>query len=259
MPTDLDSSGPDDPVLVSPRYLAGPGLEQPSHAAAFAWSSLTNADWSTYTPDSGPLLCASPCQLVRTARLPNQADSWRTAVYEDALVAAWWTATWSAETPVELIADFHHALAEAHATGTLHSHTGATDVSLPLLTANWRHTVDGRGERFTDPTGLAKVTNHRLRHGGEAWRLTVLPETRGSCRWSASFSRQVPNVLVAAVTASLVAATPVHRTAGQLPKELHRHLVTEPAPPSAPDRSEAVVSAPVRPPDGPGHSPARRR
>ncbi|MEV8426470.1 DUF317 domain-containing protein [Streptomyces niveus] len=263
MPTDLDFFGPDDPVFVSPRHLAGPGLEQPPLAAALVWSSLTKVGWSTNTPDEWrPMLCTSPCQLVRAAHMPNSTDGgWKTAVYEDALAAPWWTASWSAETPAELIADFHHALAEAHATGSLHSLTSATAVYLPLLNAGWSHTVDERGNQmFTSPDRLATVTGQRRpSHVSDAWSMNVAPGTTGRCRWSAQFSKQVPNFLVAAFTTSLADTTPVYRTAGQLPKELGSYLVTEPAPPSAPGRSEAASPAPVLPPAGPGQSSVRRR
>ncbi|MFF2189711.1 DUF317 domain-containing protein [Streptomyces sp. NPDC058155] len=265
MPTDLDSFGPDDPVLVSPRYLAGPRLEQRPLAAAMVWSSLMKAGWATYTLDNQrePLLCASPCQLVRAARMPNATDGgWKTVVYEDPLAAPWWTAEWTQQTPAELLTDFHRALAEAHALGALHSLTSpAAAVYLPLLNAGWSHTVDERGNQmFTAPDRFATVTGHRRpSHGSDAWSLSVFPGTTGVCRWSARFSKQVPNALVAAFTASLADTTPVYRTAGQLPKELHSHLVTEPAPPCAPGRSEAgAASAPVLPTAGPGQSTARR-
>lgn len=262
---DLDSFGPDDPVLVSPRYLAGPRLEQRPLAAAMVWSSLTKAGWATYTPDNQrePFLCASPCQLVRAARMPNATDGgWKTAVYEDALAAPWWTASWSAETPAELIADFHRALAEAHALGALHSLTSpAAAVYLPLLNAGWSHMVDERGNQtFTSPDRLATVTGQRRpSHVSDVWSMNVAPDTTGSCRWSARFSKQVPNSLVAAFTTSLADTTSVYRRAGTLPKELGSYLVTEPAPPSAPGRSEAASPAPVRPPAGPGPSTTRRR
>lgn len=263
MPTDLDSFDPNDPVLVSPRHLAGPGLEHPPLAAAMVWSSLKNAGCTTYTPDNGPLLCTSPCQLVRAARMPNSTDGgWKTVVYEDALGAPHWTVKWTQQTPVELIADFHHALAEAHATEALHSFSRATDVYVPLLSVGWSHTVDRIGDqRFTDPTGLATLTNHRQPHLGDTWNLRVRPETTGSSRWSAGFSEHMPNSLVAAFTASMADTTPLYRRAGQLPKELHRDLVTAPAPAPAPapGRSEAVAPAPVLPPAGPGQSTTRRR
>lgn len=260
---DLYSFDPDDPVFVSPRHLAGPGLEQPPLAVALVWSSLTTAGWTTYTPDNdeGPLLCTSPCQLVRTARMPNSTDSsWKTAVYEDALAAPRWTAAWSAETPVELITDFHHALDQAQASGSLHLYTSATAVYLPLLTAGWSHIVDSRGDQmFTDPSGFATLTKYQLPHHGDAWSLNVLPRTTGSCRWSAEFSQHAPNALVAAFTASLADTTPVYRRAGTLPKELGSYLVTEPAPAPAPGRSEAAVTPPALPPAAPGPSNARRR
>lgn len=265
MPTDLDSFGPDDPVLVSPRYLAGPGLEQRPLAVAMVWSSLKSAGWATCTPDSQrePLLCASPCQLVRAARMPNSTDGgWKTVVYEDALAAPWWTAEWTQQTPVELLTDFHRALAEAHAAGALHSLTSpAAAVYLPLLNASWSHMVDERGNQsFTSPDRLATVTGQRRpSHGGDAWSLSVFPGTTGRFRWSARFSKQVPNALVAAFTTSLADTTPVYRGAGTLPKELGSYLVTEPAPPSAPGRSEAAAPAPLLPPAGPGQSTAHRR
>ncbi|MEW1794683.1 DUF317 domain-containing protein [Streptomyces niveus] len=263
MPTDLDSFGPHDPVLVSPRYLAGPGLEQPPLAAAMVWSSLTNAGWSTHTPDDWrPMLCTSPCQLVRAAHMPNSTDSgWKTAVYEDALAAPWWTASWSAETPAELLTEFHRALAEAHTTGTLHSLSSATAVYLPLLNAGWSHTVDERGnQRFTSPDRLATVSgDRRPSHVSDAWSVDVAPGTTGRCRWSARFSKQVPNAMVAAFTTSLADTSPAFRRAGTLPKELGSYLVTEPAPAPAPGRSEAAAPAPVLPPDGHGQSTAHRR
>ncbi|MEU9748349.1 DUF317 domain-containing protein [Streptomyces niveus] len=263
MSTDLDSFGPDDPVLVSPRYLAGPGLEQRPLAVAMVWSSLTNAGWSTHTPDNGPLLCTSPCQMVRAARMPNSTDrGWKTVVYEDPLAAPWWTAEWTQQTPVELLTDFHRALAEAHATGALHSLTSPTAaVYVPLLNGGWSHMVDERGNQsFTSPDRLARVTGHRRpSHGGDAWIIDVSPGTTGHCRWTARFSKQVPNALVAAFTASLADTTPVYRGAGTLPKELGSYLVTEPAPPCAPGRSEAAAPAPLLPPAGPGQSTAHRR
>ncbi|MEV4997481.1 DUF317 domain-containing protein [Streptomyces niveus] len=203
-----------------------------------------------------------PCQLVRAAHMPNSTDGgWKTAVYEDALAAPWWTASWSAETPAELMADFHHTLAEAHAAGSLHSLTSATAVYLPLLNAGWSHMVDERGNQmFTSPDRLATVTGQRRpSHVSDAWSMNVAPDTTGRCRWSAQFSKQVPNTLVAAFATSLADTTPVYRRAGQLPKELGSYLVTEPAPSSAPGRSDAgAASAPVRPPAGPGPSTACR-
>ncbi|MEV8426492.1 DUF317 domain-containing protein [Streptomyces niveus] len=105
------------------------------------------------------------------------------------------------------------------------------------------------------------MTGHRRpSHGGDAWSLSVFPDTTGGCRWSARFSKQVPCALVAAFTTSLADTTPVYRSAGQLPKGLGSYLVTEPAPPCAPARSDAgAASAPVLPTAGPGQGTARCR
>ncbi|MFD3522287.1 DUF317 domain-containing protein [Streptomyces sp. NPDC058653] len=147
---------------------------------------------------------------------------------------------------------------QGNATGSLNSLTSATAVYLPLLNARWSHTVDERGKRtFTSPDRLAAVTGHRRPHNGAlAWSLSVFPDTTGICRWSAQFSKHVPHALVVAFTNSLADTTPVYRRAGTLPKDLRSYLVTEPVPASG--RSEAVVTASVSPPAGPGQSADRR-
>jgi hypothetical protein len=256
MPVDLDSLDPHDEVRVTPRYLAGAG--DPGTATTLAWPGLLKAGWSSHTPPHGELLCTSPCQRIRAGCLPESAHGpghWRTAAYTDPFAAPRWNATWSAETPVELIGNFHQALGDAYAAGafdSLSTHTSPTAVYLPLLIAGWDHgiTFDG-DQKFTATAGYANLTCYYRPHNGkDKWRLTAGFRKHDGA-WSATFSQHVPLALVAAFTTALADEKPLTRTVGQLPLTHRSYLATELAQPtSATPRHRPPVTLPPVPATG---------
>ncbi|WP_172381139.1 DUF317 domain-containing protein [Streptomyces sp. MNP-20] len=209
MPHDIDV------VLVAPRYLAGPGdpawVTVPLHRAC---------NWSTAEDTLVPqVILTSPDQLaqLRLAPNPDPAEPWWTLRHAHHSDQRAWSMTFSAATPVEIIAAVTDTL-----TAPAAPPTAPGDVYEPLRAAGWhppRH-HDGHTSPagMSSPDGLARVD--RLVHDGgrtASWVAEASVSDRPSI-WRAYADGDSPPHLVAALFGALADATPLVREPHRVPR-----------------------------------------
>lgn len=242
-PDPLKNPGPDQTVKVLPRHLAGPGTADP-HTA---WPFPFDEDWTLRQSEHGTVLAVSPCLRLWTSLLHEPGTSrlgtWTIAANRVPFGPAGWTITFDATTPVELLHDVHTELLDLYLED-LHSDqdhlfgdtTPAFEAYAPLFAQGWGHSVRTDGtQTFQSWDGLAGVRHRYAADGfdGLAWRGWggYLSEPL----WQARFSTGTPTTLVAAFTASLISAGPLHRAVTGTPSQFRRHLyLTTPTPKPAP-------------------------
>jgi hypothetical protein len=260
LPADGPASG--RPVEV-PRYLAGPGVLE----VLDVWQFLFDQGWSKHTPATGLQLAMSPCQRVRAGYRPNTvcdpyAGQWTVAVQQDPFGPVEWSATFSADTPGEVVADFHRELLSAYLDDAFTDgpvlQPDLTDPSrayLPLLNAGWTHMVSNLGtQRFSSPDGIASLSHFYgtvSDPGSVRWRL--LARWGDEPLWTARFSNKAPVYMVDAFTTSLCAKGALSRTAEQLPEAARSILALK----TYRSRAPAVIAPVPSPAAGSGPAPRR--
>ncbi|MFD0561840.1 DUF317 domain-containing protein [Kitasatospora saccharophila] len=216
-------------VLVSPRYLAGPGARRPQPPSP---SALWRA--------TGPGKVVSSCGRVRVEGKP-----------EDGLLAwvrphpldfnAEWRASFTPNTPGEITDAWLDFLTDSVAAdldlGTEATFIQDADMTLgeavePLLSAGWSAYSDTTCLRLVAPGGYASAS---IPHGRakDFPRTTTAEALASSLRWGADFaatgapgrwhadlSGRTPTHLVRALAAAVADPDPLPRDSGRIPKQL---------------------------------------
>ncbi|MGW3183260.1 DUF317 domain-containing protein [Kitasatospora sp. NPDC001119] len=206
-------------VGVRPAYLALGSLT----SVARARRVLQEASWADAARDQGHVFSRGGVEVV----LHDPADK---RYQREALTAQGpgWHATFSSQTPDEVLASAAEALVEA----AMVSEEGAPDRSdlddaLSCLSdAGWEDAdALGRGvTRVTSPDHLAEVL---CPPDQEAWLVTVGLDGEG---WEAELVGDCPEALVESVIGCLAAESPARRRSADLPNALHRYLEIGPDP-----------------------------
>ncbi|MFF2747826.1 DUF317 domain-containing protein [Kitasatospora sp. NPDC058048] len=206
-------------VGVRPAYLALGSLTSVVRARRV----LQEASWAPAVRDQGHVFSRGGVEVV----LHDPTDK---RYQQEALTAQGpdWHATFSAQTPDEVLACAAEALVEA----AMVSEEGAPDRSdldeaLSCLSdAGWDAAVSlGRGiTRVTSPDHLAEVL---CPPDQQAWLVTVGMDGEG---WEAELVGDCPEVLVESVISCLAAESPARRRSADLPNALHRYLEIGPDP-----------------------------
>ncbi|MGV9268379.1 DUF317 domain-containing protein [Kitasatospora sp. NPDC003701] len=252
----------EDEFLVRPRYLAGAGetsrvLQPLVHVHSWPHQN---------TPASGRIAATSPCGRIEVAAEIAVFHLWRITIRTRPHDAEprWW-ATFSKETPAEIVGALVQALAadrhvapEAIVTEWPGHPTAGWR---PLLKAGWAASdltavcfqdPDGTvsiidaptgpaarvvdGIRFTSPDGTASLT-HRPKPDsqfGEAmgpWMVKVAFGPNWKDQWSAVLSAATPMRYLNMLTSAVVDPAPVVRTSSQISSATRAAAATRPAPP----------------------------
>ncbi|MFF5090414.1 DUF317 domain-containing protein [Streptomyces niveus] len=256
MPSDplKKNPGPEQPVKVLPRHLAGPGTADP-HTA---WPFPFDEDWTLHQLENGTAFAVSPCLRLWTHLHPEPGTShqgtWTIAANRIPFGPRAWQITFDAMTPVELLHDVHAELLDLYLED-LHSDwdhlfgdtTPAYEAYGPLFAQGWGHSVETEGtQTFYCGDGLAGVRHQYASRGSDVPEWMVWGGYSSEPLWQARFSTGTPTALVAAFTASLISTGPLHRNAKDIPSQFRRHLyLATPAPKPAPG------TPPAAPPPGP--------
>nr|WP_119612430.1 DUF317 domain-containing protein [Streptomyces acidiscabies] len=197
------SPEPQQHYLVEPRHLAGGGDLR--HVTEF----LRACGWKDRAPRrrTGLIILESPDRTIRIGYDPHtEPGGWTVSARPTGQEA--WQATFSHQTPVEVIAGLTDTL-------TLPRSAHAPNVWAPLEEAGWER---GRSRHHTmvSPDRGAFVTFHTASPGGPShWRAGARNEHGRA--WDALFTTATPLYLVQAVTPALADPRPVMRPRGHLP------------------------------------------
>ncbi|MER7701616.1 DUF317 domain-containing protein [Kitasatospora sp. NPDC097605] len=247
----MDSTTSSAPPARAPRARRPHGLAPKPRVAP----SLPNAPWATRIVGVRPpyLALGSYSSVVRARRVLQEAqwagsaqgfdqafshggiqvllhDPADQAYQREALIAhgPGWHATFSAQTPDEVLASAAEALVEAAAAGT----DGASDrcdldeALYCLSEAGWdgADTRDGAIVRITSPDHLAEIL---CPPDQQAWLVTAGMDGEG---WEAELVGDCPDALVESVIGCLAAESPARRRTSDLPTALRRYLEIGPDP-----------------------------
>ncbi|MFD9069082.1 DUF317 domain-containing protein [Streptomyces lasiicapitis] len=197
----------------TPRHLAGPG--DPRHVT----QALRAGGWKHYgDPDFPHVVLASPDYrhtLVLEPTPRTYGSWWR-------ISSRHWHASFSGNTPVEVIAGFTDALLQT-------APEVEPDIWPTLQVADWTYERDERGnEHARHPDGITAMERRAtLTSDHFAWTAEVaLPTGLGGHNrvWHAYFDDRTPRHLLAGFATALVDPAPVSRGHYDVP---HSHLVTQ--------------------------------
>ncbi|MEV7394031.1 DUF317 domain-containing protein [Streptomyces sp. NPDC091215] len=214
---------PQDRVLVSPRHLAGAGIDRLADAMGplihlFGWPS-------EHERSTGRITVTSPdgSLFVNFNSRHTQGRWWSIAHHEP-----FWEAQFTRQTPIEAIAAVTQALPQL--TGD-HRHADRiplTPLALAQI-ADLNHWRDDNNT-FTSPDGHCLL--HHTPGDETQWRFRHHVYDGFDTRWDACFTQDTPEQLVAQFFAHLSTTAPVERAFRDVP-----HLVQD---------LDAAVITPVR-------------
>ncbi|MEY9848495.1 hypothetical protein ABH940_005598 [Streptacidiphilus sp. BW17] len=238
----------DDRVLVRPRYLAGDtdetGMADTVLVSEFHWPMWVNAQ--------GEQFASSPSHQIRVGLLPAPYTDWpwQMASHEDCFAPQEpdWTAFFSWETPQEILAAFHRAVAETldndyHRRSSWFEPRPLDHAFAPLVEASWTHHAERFHTTCTSPDGFAVAALHfdedSPPNPAFGWTFSV---GAGTLHWEAILGMGTPPHLVRALFAAVVDPAPVRRHRHELPEGLGSALQIDRAP--SPETSPGPPVAP---------------
>ncbi|WP_433888529.1 DUF317 domain-containing protein [Streptomyces sp. CA-111067] len=250
-----DGQHPDQPVQVSPVYLAGRG-----NPAAIGNALNSHRDWGWTTTDNGQLF-VSPHHDVHVAYLPHSRDGgWRVARYHEPLGMPAWSATFSRNTPSEITNAFTQALVEC--LDSHHRHPWdrgpqGQGVSADGILAErgWRSDDTTMEHCQYSPDGHAFFSRRafdlddyaELAGDSQAmWTMHACVNEVNGERWHADFTQNTPLYLVTQTVRAFSSTEPVERTRSAIPERNLPYVTTEPV--SEPDSDRLREAALARTP-----------
>ncbi|MEU4113280.1 DUF317 domain-containing protein [Kitasatospora sp. NPDC028055] len=251
-----DRNGLEPPVAVSPLYLAGPG---PVERAVAALTS--EAGWRSVAVQSGQLW-ESNCRTVHVAHFPTwPRENWRITVLDDPLGMPKWRATFSGNTPAEVLGEVTRLLADTAAGNARPADDPEYISPFELDEHDWtRHTVHvwttfsapDAGIRLQHNSGEFGHYEELGRQVPPSWILSAGLDDRFSA-WSADFTSGTPPYLVTAAALTALDPAPVLRTRRSLPEA---HLPYLQVVAAGTGRSSAARSGTAPASRGPSPDPA---
>ncbi|WP_326692336.1 MULTISPECIES: DUF317 domain-containing protein [unclassified Streptomyces] len=209
----MPESGPDTTVLVSPVYLAGEGSAEP------ALRPLLEAGFRHEYDAQGNARLTSPTERHRVDYMPRGLTQvkWRISEGPDRYTPPTWQATFTDNTPPEVVAAFTTALTQNESPWPGGRRPRADDVLRPLADAGWRRRETEWEIDFTSPDHLATVSydttpGHPLDPGYEPWLISGARNLGHGHDWYGAFTTHTPTRLVTAVATRLSSPDPAPRT-----------------------------------------------
>ncbi|MBM9508022.1 DUF317 domain-containing protein [Actinacidiphila acididurans] len=222
-----DEQHPDLHVLVTPAYLAGRG-----NPADLSNSLYAHRDWGWTSTDTGQIF-VSPRHDTHIAYLPQgRYGGWKVTQYREPLGMPIWSATFSPNTPTEIISAFTDALIDRLASDHPHSWNSgpAGQVTRPadtLAERGWRNTDTNLDFCHRSPDGHAYLSESRhgvndyaeLEGGYRArWTMYACVDVVNGERWHADFTNRTPLHLITEVTRAFSSTEPVERPRSGIPE-----------------------------------------
>ncbi|MDF3292393.1 DUF317 domain-containing protein [Streptomyces silvisoli] len=207
----MSAFAPNDRVLISPRHLAGGGIDRLSDVIGplihlFDWQQRHDAA-------TGHIVLDSPDRSVQLD--VNSAESggaWWHITHHD----PYWAVEFTRQTPIEAVAAVARSLPQLlgdqrHADGIPLTSRTLTEIA---VLNNWTVSPDGS-------TFASRDEHCTLRHMPEAevaWSAQHSVHDESDTQWNVSFTRDAPEVLVAQFFTHLSTHTPVERTYRDIPR-----------------------------------------
>jgi hypothetical protein len=256
-----DAPHPDQPLLVSPAYMAGPGDPSSVHnalAAAPGWGKAATSDGILYV---------SPRMDVHAAWLPGtRYGGWKFTYYEGPLSVAVWSAGFTEAAPTEIVTAFARTLIDG---GPRPLHDQATNPTRIVSEQGWiphnvgsnhyHDSVDGNAylcQRTFDVDDYAELSGANR----PLWMMYACADESYGRPWHADFSTRTPLHLVNAAVHAFATTDPVRRLRSEIPEQSLPHVTTAPAPAQAPDQrqSAALTRTSATPPSTPAQPAGMR-
>jgi hypothetical protein len=261
-----DNPRPNEPLLVIPAYMAGPGDPTTVHdalAAAPGWGKAVT---------SNGILYVSPRMDTHAAWLPEtRYGGWKFTYYEGPLSVAVWSAGFTETAPAEIVTAFARSLVDD---GPRPLHEKAADPNRVLRDESWYPYTLHNGRYHDSVDGNAyfcqrtfDVDDHAELSGANRplWMMYACADDSYGRPWHADFSTRTPLHLVNAAVHAFATTDPVRRLRSEIPEQSLPHVTTAPAPEHSPDeppdrRQSAALTratAPPPPATGPAGTPPR--
>ncbi|MEE1831226.1 DUF317 domain-containing protein [Streptomyces sp. SP17KL33] len=177
--------------------------------------------WRTWSDDTTHVIHES--QTLRIERV-HETDlhetAWTVAVYETPVSDRMWHLTATGTTPAPILQALLHHLAEGDtwdtAVGSPVNENTVTTATKPLTDAGWKHTVDGRWIRWTNPSRDAGIQFDAFaaqQHSSTlaTWTIWAGPSIDHPT-WSVTASPYTPSTLLADLTETLAHGTGTRHT-----------------------------------------------
>jgi hypothetical protein len=249
----MSTQQPDDqPVLVSPLYLAGRG-----NPAAISNALYAHRDWGWTSTDTGQIFI-SPHHDIHVACLPHSRDGgWRVTRYHEPLGIPAWSATFSRNTPTEITHAFTNALVEClasdnHDTWRCGPHDEVTWPADVLAERGWTETSNGMYSWQHSPDGHAYLGQRqfRLDHYAELdgaaqslWTMYACVDEVNGEEWHTDFTEDTPLYLIAQTVRAFSNTEPVERPRSGIPERNLPYVTTAPVPEPESDRRRSAALA----------------
>lgn len=229
---------PDDqPVMVSPVYLAGAG------DTATIYGPLDDTrGWGKAITDSG-LCFTSPRLDTHVAYLPeSRYGGWKVTRYNEPLGMPIWSAAFSRCTPAEITAAFTRALAADNLDEEHHPARRPIDA---LAERGWREDNTQLHRYHWSPDGHAYLSRRTFSDDSNAelqgdsparWTMRTCMEKVGAHWWHADFTDATPMYLVTAAVNAFSSTEPVERPRSGVPERNLPYVTATPAAEPDPDR-----------------------
>ncbi|MFF0740614.1 DUF317 domain-containing protein [Streptomyces sp. NPDC004111] len=207
---------PHERVLISPRYLAGAGLERLGEAIG---PLVHRAGWATeQNRDTGYLALHSPDGAVSVALdTGNQRGEWWTVTHQE----PFWQAEFTRQAPIEAIGVMLYHLPQITGDHRFAAEVGPLPKESPFEIAaryHWQPAPGAGSAGFRSPDGHCAVTHHPTAAGSEpAWVLSHHVHDGFDTHWDATFTAGTPAPLVAAFLSNLADSFPVERVYRDIP------------------------------------------
>jgi hypothetical protein len=237
-----DGPRPNEPLLVTPAYMAGPGDPATVHdalAAAPGWGKAV-------TPDG--ILYFSPRMDTHAAWLPEtRYGGWKFTYYEGPLSVAVWSASFAETAPAEIVAAFARSLVDD---GPRPVQEKDADPNRVLRDEGWYPYTLHNGRYHDSVDGNAyfcqrtfDVDDHAELSGANRplWMMYACADDSYGRPWHADFSTRTPLHLVNAAVHAFATTDPVRRLHSEIPARSLPYVTTTPAPDQAPDQRQSAA------------------
>ncbi|MFB4420753.1 DUF317 domain-containing protein [Streptomyces sp. QL37] len=196
--------------------------------------------WRTWSDDTTHAIHEDQTLRIEHVHETDPHETaWTVAAYESPVSDRMWVLTATGATPAPVLRGLLHHLADADSSDTpLGSPVGEKTVTAstrPLSEAGWSHTVDGRGIRWTSPTGDAGVqfdafAAQRPTQNLATWTVWGGPNPDRPA-WTLTASPYTPSSLLADLSENLAYGTGTRQKPATSRQRQTRPVTTSPAVP----------------------------
>jgi hypothetical protein len=228
------------PAALRPEIVPAYAADAGDHDALLDQFLTAHGDWEkwrTFSDDTTHAIHES--QTLRIERVHEahpRETAWTVAAYETPVSDRMWHLTATGTTPAPVLQTLLHHLAEGDgwdtAIGSPVTEKTVTTATKPLTDAGWKHTLDGRWIRWTNPSGDAGIQFDAFAAQQPSSTLVTWTIWAGPSidhpSWTVTASPYTPSSLLADLAEDLAHGTGTRQT-NAAPRERSVRLGTTPA------------------------------